>query len=46
MYYSSFDMLTPELLEELVPTNGVLEGLNFQDIDEARPTAGLPKSVS
>ena len=43
MYYSSFDWLSPEQLEQLLPEDGVPEDLNFQDIDEALPTGGLTR---
>jgi hypothetical protein len=45
MYYSSFDWLSPEQLEQLLPEDGVPEDLNFQDIDEALPTGGLTRAL-
>jgi hypothetical protein len=40
LYYSGFEWLAEDALEEALPEDGVPEGLNFQDVDEEDAAAG------
>ena len=44
MYYGNFDLLSAREIEELLPEDGVPEGLHFHDIDEELPLVGLSRS--